>query len=100
MSTYPYAYAIVNKSDGECLQTIRTTNGDWRLDNANHFSVEIPSAHSSEFLNKFYHDGKWWERIYNRYEIIVEKDEEGNMLSEFQTPVIEDGYVETEWSVY
>ena len=91
------AYAIVNKETAMCGQIIRTNKQDWKLDNARDYSVSIDPAFASEYLEKYYYGKYWWKRTYNKYETIVEKDEEGNVLWEETVPVEEYGYTDTVW---
>ena len=91
-----FAYAIINKVSSECCQVITSSLKNWKLDNERDFSVSVPVEKCNIFNGKFYYDGKWWERIYNRYETIIEKDEQGNVISETVVPLEEYGYVDNE----
>ena len=93
------AYAIIEKTSTRCVQTGRTNVSGWKMEDSTHFSVELPTENAHDFVDKFYHSGKWWERIYNRYETIVEKDEDGNIIYEETVPVEEYGYTETVFEV-
>lgn len=72
---YKFAYAIILKENGCCIQNIRTNKSGWGIETSKEFSVEIPVNSADDYLDKFYHDGKWWERIWNddhtEYEDII-----------------------------
>lgn len=91
-----FSYAIISKENNKCSQVINTTVENWVLNNDRDFSVVIPTNPAVSLLDKFYHDGKWWERVWNRYETIVEKDEHGNVISETVVPMEEYGYNDVE----
>lgn len=91
-----YGYVIIDKVTKQCCQTIISPISSWSIDNDTHFSMEVPVASINSYSDKYYYDGKWYERVYNRYETIVKKDEHGNVISETIVPLEEYGYVDNE----
>ena len=79
------AYAIINKSTNRCGQIINTNTVGWKIDNETHFSVEISPEYSKEYLDKYYYDGVWHERIY------TDLDENGR-------PTPNSTYTDVPWS--
>lgn len=72
----PYGYAMIEKSTNRCFQTINTATPNWVVDDDYAFSVPINPEYYEDYLDKYYYDNQWWERIYDT-------DEEGNQLETY-----------------
>lgn len=94
---FSYTYAIIDKATSQCIQVVSTNVPNWSMDDSKKFSVEVHLEYAFDLVNKYFHSGKWWNRVYNQYETVVETDEDGNVLFERKVPIEESGYTETEF---
>lgn len=63
MQLLPYAYAFIDKATGLCFQVSNSPNPSYHLDNDHAFSLPVQPGVHTQYLDKYYHDGTWWERI-------------------------------------
>lgn len=83
-----YAYVVIRKSDSICVQINQNNNPNWILDNENVFNILVDPAVCEQYLDKYYYDNKWYNRVWNEYTT----DENGETV-----PVESAGYVDHEW---
>ena len=69
---YKYAYVVIERASNMCVQTLKTNNAKFAVDNDAHFSFGVAVDIASELLGKYYYNSQWWERVWS------ELDEFGN----------------------
>lgn len=80
-----YAYAVIERANNYCTQTLETNNGNWALNNATHYSIVVEVENAPAYPGKYYYNSQWWERIWS------ELDEHGE-------PVEGATFVDVEWT--
>lgn len=61
----PYAYGIIDKSDGRCFQIIQTATPNFSIDNETDYSIVLDPSTAKQYLDKHLIDGQWYERTYD-----------------------------------
>ena len=67
-----YAYVIIEKETGRCCQTIKSPVWSWSVNNATHYSMPVDLETVNQYLDKYFYDNAWWERVWSSV------DEDGN----------------------
>ena len=65
MAKLRYAYVIIERESNKCIQTLKTNNAKFKVDNDAHYSFAVNIDIVGELLNKYFHNDQWWERVWS-----------------------------------
>lgn len=62
---YKYAYVIIERTSNMCIQTLKTNNANFSVDNELHYSMLVDMENASAMLGKYYYNDQWVERVWS-----------------------------------
>ena len=65
MAKYNYAYVIIERTSNKCIQTLKTNNANFSVDNELHYSMLVDMENISAMLGKYYYNNQWVERVWS-----------------------------------